>query len=249
MALQKLINEANDAPKPEMPGSYEDLLESLYDSLAAYNAAVEKLGGDKELNASDKKKLLALPFYLTKRSALPEPKYGQKEWQLFVDLYGKPWNAYDGVKFDTEEKITEFNYEYFLPKHLLANMDTQSEEFKMAVREANFNSKTAMEQHQANQEEFKKLMPIFALLDAEECKIFMHLLQSKRRSQATYKQRSQDLIDAACSDDLAARLAKISEEENFALKNRYKHQKDTMAFADPSKMPLEAHKVKDLLRF
>lgn len=57
------------------------------------------------------------------------------------------------------------------------------------------------------------------------------------------------MIDQACNDDLAAKLAKISEEENFALKNRYKHQKETMDFADPVKMPIEAHKVKDLLRF
>ena len=47
------------------------------------------------------------------------------------------------------------------------------------------------------------------------------------------------MIDQACNDDLAAKLAKISEEENFALKNRYKHQKETMDFADPAKMPIE----------
>ncbi len=53
-------------------------------------------------------------------------------------MYGKPWNAYDGVKFDPEEKITEFNYEYYIPKHLLKTMDTQSDEFKRAIRLANF---------------------------------------------------------------------------------------------------------------
>jgi hypothetical protein len=137
-----------------MPGSYEDLLESIYNGLSTYEAAVENLGGSKEMNPSDKKKLLALPFYLTKRSALPEPKYGQKEWTLFEEMYGKPWNSYDGVKFDPEEKITEFNYEYFIPKHLLKTMDTQSDEFKQSIRMANFQSKTAMEQHKANQEEF-----------------------------------------------------------------------------------------------
>ena len=57
------------------------------------------------------------------------------------------------------------------------------------------------------------------------------------------------MIDADCDDRLAAELAKVSEEENFALKNRYKHQQDTMKYADPAKMPIDAHKVKDLLRF
>lgn len=92
-------------------------------------------------------------------------------------------------------------------------------------------------------------MPIFALLDEEECEIFLHLLMSKKRSLSGFKQLSLDLIDNACSDDVAVRLAKISEEENFALKSRYKHQKETMNFADPKRMPIEAHKVKDLLRF
>jgi len=33
--------------------------------------------------------------------------------------------------------------------------------------------------------------------------------------------RTNTLIDSACSDDLKKELALISEEENFALKNRY----------------------------
>jgi hypothetical protein len=56
------------------------------------------------------------------------------------------------------------------------------------------------------------------------------------------------LIDAACSDEYAKKLAKISEDENFALKNRYKHQKDTMQFAKKERMPIDKSKVKDLLR-
>jgi len=47
---------------------------------------------------------LALPFYLIKRQELPEPKKGQKEWNLFTEMYGKEWNTYAGVKFDPEEK-------------------------------------------------------------------------------------------------------------------------------------------------
>jgi uncharacterized protein YjiS (DUF1127 family) len=57
-----------------------------------------------------------------------------------------------------------------------------------------------------------------------------------------------DLIDADCSDELAAKMAKISEDERFALKNRYKHQNDTMRYADKKRMPISKEKVKDLLR-
>jgi len=36
------------------------------------------------------------------------------------------WNHYDQLHKDDEEKITEFNYEKFIPKHQLAKMDTKS---------------------------------------------------------------------------------------------------------------------------
>lgn len=43
-------------------------------------------------------------------------------------------------------------------------------------------------------------------------------------------------------------MAKLSEEENFALKNRWMHQKKTMAYADKKRMPIDRSKVVDLLR-
>ena len=48
-----------------------------------------------EVNASDRKKLLALPFYMAKRQEMPEPKRGQTEWEFFKELYGKAWDHYD----------------------------------------------------------------------------------------------------------------------------------------------------------
>jgi len=52
------------------------------------------------LNSSDRKKLLALPFYLSKRSQDPVPKRGQLEYELFRELTGKEWNHYDHVNID-----------------------------------------------------------------------------------------------------------------------------------------------------
>ena len=43
-------------------------------------------------------------------------------------------------------------------------------------------------------------------------------------------------------------LAKLSEKENYALKNRYIHQRTTMDYAEKSRMPVDERKVKDLLR-
>ena len=156
---------------------------------------------------SDKKKLLALPFYLSKRAALPEPRYGQKEWRIFEELYGRPWNAFDNLRYDPEEKITEFNYEKFLPKHLLKGVDAQSDDFQMSVKVANYKSKTCYEQHQEDKKAFQKLMPILSKLDEEEAEIFLHLIKNKGRSQSASEQRTFDLIDSACSDNLRAELA------------------------------------------
>lgn len=57
-----------------------------------------------------------------------------------------------------------------------------------------------------------------------------------------------DLIDKACSNEEKIKLAKISEDEKFALKNRFKHQKDTMQYAKKENMPIDQMKVKDILR-
>ena len=73
---------------------------------------------------------------------------------MFEELYGKPWNAYENVVFDDEEKITEYNYEEFIPKHLLKGVDTNSESFKRSIKMANYQSKTSYEQHKADQAEF-----------------------------------------------------------------------------------------------
>jgi hypothetical protein len=81
-----------------------------------YNNEVDKLS----LHQSDRKKLKALPYYLAKRSELPEPRRGQKEMELFKELTGMDWNADAGVTVDHEEKITEFNYEKFLHPAFLA---------------------------------------------------------------------------------------------------------------------------------
>jgi len=91
-------------------------------------------------------------------------------------------------------------------------------------------------------------MPTLTKLTEEETEIFIHLVKSKNRNMNTHAQRSMDLIDQACSNDLKTELAKISENENFAAKNRYMLDHERMKFADKKKMPVKASKVKDILR-
>ena len=84
---------------------------------------------------------------MAKRVELPEPKPGQKEWGIFKELYGKDWNHYQGLEFDPEEKITEFNYEKHISKYMVEDMDTKSDEFKNMIKMMNLTSKTQYEQH------------------------------------------------------------------------------------------------------
>jgi hypothetical protein len=75
LKIQALVDKAHDSPRPLPPATFELALEEAYANLEAYKAAVEDFGGKgKVLKASDRKKLLALPFYMIKRQELPEPK-------------------------------------------------------------------------------------------------------------------------------------------------------------------------------
>jgi len=105
-----------------------------------------------------------------------------------------------------------------------------------------------MEQHDDNKEAFKKLMPILTSLDEEETEIFLHMIRNKGRQESAAAQRSNDLIDQACSDDMKERLAKLSEEANYAMKNTYLHNEQTMKYAKKERMPIDHTKVRDLLR-
>lgn len=118
-------------------------------SLIAYKDAVDKMG----LQSSDRKKMLALPFYLIKRTDNPAPKRGQVEWDIYNEIYGEDyWNDLDLLDRDPEEKITEFNYEKFFPEGALDGVDTHSQEFKNKIKLMNLTTRTKYEQHKENQE-------------------------------------------------------------------------------------------------
>jgi len=186
-----------------------------------YKAAIMNIDSELTMETSDMKKMLSLPFLMAKRHELPEPKPGQKEWAIFKELHGKPWDHYTGIVFDPEEKITEFTWEKHYPESLTQSIDTKSEDFKKNIKATNFYTATEYEQHKKNQASFKKLMPLLVTLDQREAESFLHLLRNKGRSMDNVEARTNTLIDSACSDDLKKELALISEEENFALKNRY----------------------------
>jgi len=144
--------------------------------------------------------------------------------------------------------VTEFNYEKFFPSAMLKNVDTESEEFKLIIKVKNWNEKTAFEQHKENQALFKLMMPLFRTLNEDESEAFLHMVKNKSRTMNAKQNISNQLMDNACFDVQKKKLAKVSEEANLLLKNRFKLENDVMQYAKSEKMPLSEMKVKDMLR-
>lgn len=192
------------------------------------------------LTVTDRKKMLALPFHLMKRVDLPEPKKGQFEYELFEEVFGMSWDEDLYTEVDSEFKITEFNYEDFIHKDVLESINTDSEEFKQMIKYMNITTKTRYEELQANKETFKKIMPLLSELKPEEQRSLVHMLFSESEESMH--------LDCLTDNRTEKQFAKISEAENYAIKNRYRHQHKTMHYADAKRMPIDEKKVKDLLR-
>jgi hypothetical protein len=118
---------------------------------------------------------------MLKRTQSPDPKPGMWQYSAFKDMFGEEWHAYDNAFLDTQKKVTEFDFENFFPAGFLKHQNTESDEFKRMVRELNFDSKTDLEQHQANQQLFRGLMPFMSQLTEKEGRDFIHLYQNNTR--------------------------------------------------------------------
>lgn len=237
VALQRLINKVNPEDVPGL-SSYDEVQQKLQEALSDYKASVEKLS----LYPSDKKKMLAMPFYLAKRKERPTPRAGQNYMDLFEELTGMNYNDDASLVQDNEQKITEFDYEKYLNPELLKNMDTQSAEFKEMVRALNFVSKTRYEALQANKKQFGELQSVLSGMSESEQRAFIHLIKNKKRS------ADDDILDAIVSENTERELAEVAEQANYEVKNRYRLDKTTMQYADKKRMKVDERSVRDMLR-
>lgn len=115
VAIQELVNRVN-APAQAL-NSYEHLVQETQAALESYKNFINTLN----LNSSDRKKLLSLPFYMTKRHQNPSPVVGQMEYDFFTQLYGKDWFEFNEQELDREKKINEFEYEEYFHPMILEN--------------------------------------------------------------------------------------------------------------------------------
>jgi hypothetical protein len=108
-------------------------VQELQTALNEFKAKVDSI----EMSPSDRKKLLALPFFLAKRSQLPEPRRGQAEFDLFTRLSGMNWYQDSTTNIDQDYKITEFDYENYIAPQLIPKDASESKEFKNLIRAFN----------------------------------------------------------------------------------------------------------------
>lgn len=144
--------------------------------MAKYKESVDKFN----LVNSDRKKILSLPLYMTKRTQTPEPKRGQSQYDLFTNIVGKTFNSDLFVDLDRETKITEFDFEKYLNPALLQRVNSQNDTFKNFVRNVNFLSNTAYEQLQEDKKTYVNSTDVLAHLTPREQRELVHLLSNGR---------------------------------------------------------------------
>lgn len=92
------------------------------------------------------------------------------------------------------------------------------------MRALNYFSKTTLQQHEKDQDDFKKLMPLLSNLNDDEKRSLVHLMKNQASSRITPGHEAEiHYINEACSSDGLADMAKTSETENYATKNHFLH--------------------------
>lgn len=92
-------------------------------------------------------------------------------------------------------------------------------------------------------------MPHLAGLTKDEMRALLHKLMNDSSKDAKAGEAGlQQHLDTVVNRTLEQKLAKVSEQENYNVKNNYRHQQKTMKYADPKRMPVDENKVVDLLK-
>jgi len=88
-------------------------------------------------------------------------------------------------------------------------------------------------------------MPLLRRLTKDEQDAFIHKIRNQNTKSADLN--NDIIITEMVNKTWEEKLAKISEEENFNAKNRYRLNKKLLSFADKKRMPIDESKVKDVL--
>ena len=96
-----------------------------------------------------------------------------------------------------------------------------SDEFKGIIRVLNLFSHTQHEKLQQAKKDFSAIMPVLRGLTAAEQEIFLHKIRNNS-GRTLGDSATSEILDEMTSQTIEEKLAKLSEEENFNAKNRYR---------------------------
>jgi hypothetical protein len=89
-------------------------------------------------------------------------------------------------------------------------------------------------------------MPVLSNLTPSEQEALLHKLRNSGRQLG--EDINHEILDEMTLQTIEQKLAKLSEEENFNAKNRYRLQRTKLDYADKKRMPIDESKLKDVLR-
>lgn len=225
--LQILVNNAKrNGP---IASSFDNLLSQAHLYGDKYKEEVNKLN----LYPSDKAKMLALPFFTSRRSQGPAPQKGQWQWNLFTEITGKTWDHYDNWEVDHENKTSAKD----LIPAVRERIDTESSEFKKHLNMYNLLTPTQYERHKEYQEWYRSLMNILTDLNEQEGYDLWHLIKNEHQD---------DYLEDIHGGAAESKLAKIAETENYAKKNYWNLRRTKLKFMRKEQNPVSKAKIKDL---
>jgi len=89
-------------------------------------------------------------------------------------------------------------------------------------------------------------MPLLRNLNALEQETLLHKLRNSGR--VLGDSVTSDLLNEMTYQTIEQKLAKLSEEENYNSKNRYRLNRTKLDYADKKRMPIDESKLKDVLK-
>lgn len=208
--LQLKLDSIN--PVYENFATLNELLEKYHENLGRFKHVVENL----PKFPSDKDKLLGMPFFAYRHRQLPVPEPGTWQYDLFEEIYGKPYHYLKKV-FETQNKINKFNYHLFLHPSIIEKYDTESEEFDQYLRTLNLQFLTEKEKMTKFREEYSRnFMPLLNTInDPSVGRQIVHYILNKRRSE-----NYDNYLFERYSNQREEELFRTAEEAKFLDKNK-----------------------------
>jgi len=218
---------------------FNELVENYHKNLEKFKHTVENLPKFR----SDKEKLLGMPFFAHRHRQLPVPEPGTWQYDLFEEIYGKPYHFLKNVN-ETQEKINKFNYNEFLHPSIIEKYDTDSEEFEQYLRTLNLQSVTEKEKMSEFREEYCTVfMPLLNTVNnPSHGRQIVHYILNKRKNDDY-----DNYLHERYSNQKEEELFRVAEEAKFLDKNKYQVYLTQYSNINIAKIGLKPEELKEVL--